>query len=260
MTLAWTILLIAAAVAGAHLAINILPHLIPSAGPGGHSRDGLVIFVEPTRWLGVRWGYQPLRRALAGCGFGGKITYWPWQRWWQGTLVLPAMRSDRLHHVAAVRLARRLTMLKRACPDRPIWLVGFSAGARVAVEALSLLDPACRIEAAALVGAAISPRADLSGARASCSQLRVACSWGDWLLLGLGTTLVGTADGRRGPAMGLIGACDLPLGNVPSRFRDQWFCWGHFGSCHAATVRNIWPRFVRDGRNRKRPRSSSSFC
>ena len=199
---------------------------------------GLVVFVESIRWLGVRWGMSTVAAGLRKAGFRGRFLYWPWHAAWRGWLVLPALMDRALHEAEARRLAEFVTDRRKARPDWPIYLIGYSAGGFVAVRALELLADDVRVEAAALLHAAFSPWRDLRPAWAHLAGPLVVCSsLADCLIVGLGTVVFGTADGRHVPSIGMVGprgaAADDPrVRTMPWRpSLARYVHWGgHFGA------------------------------
>jgi pimeloyl-ACP methyl ester carboxylesterase len=108
--------------------------------------------------------------------------------------------SDQMHASHSRREARILANVlwqcKQANPDRPISLLGHSAGCGVALLAAEELPPNT-LERIVLLAPAVSSGRDLRGAlRSSCQGIDVFISSHDWACLGLGTTLMGTTDRR----------------------------------------------------------------
>lgn len=225
---------------------------------GGRDERGLVIFVESIRWLGARWGLSTAARGLREAGFAGRVLYWRWHAGWRGWLVLPAIMDRAMLEREARRLADFITARRRAHPAWPIYLIGYSAGGFVAIRALELLDDDVRVEAAALLEAAFSPWRDL---RPACEHLRgplvVCSSVADCVIVGLGTLLVGTADRRHVPSIGMIGprggAADVPQVRTV-RWRPSFVYYGHWGGHFGASARGFIRQCVAPkmgiGRNR----------
>jgi pimeloyl-ACP methyl ester carboxylesterase len=129
--------------------------------------------------------------------------------WTHGKCRILRDLQDRCHILAqGARLADEVRDFQQRCPGRPVYLVGHSAGACVVLAAAELLPPAS-LERIILLSAAVSPTYHLAGAlRATrCELVSFHCP-GDYLVLGLGTQMFGTADrhncsaaGRRHKAM-----------------------------------------------------------
>lgn len=244
--------------------LSVGPHLWARRDITGCEADGVVLFVESVRWLGIRWGMRTAAGGLRRAGFTGQFVYWRWHATWRGCLVVPAIVDRRLFEREARKLADDITRRRREHPDRPIYLIGYSAGAFVAVRALEMLDADVRVDAAALLAPAISPWRAM---RAACDRLErpivVCSSLCDWLIVGLGTVIFGTADGRHVPSMGMIG----PRGagcvrSVPWRLgairHGHW--GGHFSASAAGFVQHyVAPAMGFTGGNAGKNRVSSEL-
>jgi pimeloyl-ACP methyl ester carboxylesterase len=108
-------------------------------------------------------------------------------------------------------LAEEVCRYRRAYPGVPIYLVGFSAGSTVALAAAEQLPPDT-LERIVLLAPSVSAGYDLRGALASARQgLDAFTSERDRFYLGLGTTVIGTSDGKREAAAGRVGFCPPAL-------------------------------------------------
>ena len=97
-------------------------------------------------------------------------------------------------------LAEQIITYRAAHPNTPIYLVGYSAGTHVTLEATRWLDPNT-VERVILLAPAVSSEYDMSATLAAARQgVDVYTSQRDRLYLGTGTDIVGTADGLRGVA------------------------------------------------------------
>ena len=106
--------------------------------------------------------------------------------------------ADQIHAANLRRQGRELAELVLACrrewPERPIYLMGHSAGCGVVLRAAEDL-PANTLERILLLAPAVSARHDLRPALASaCHGIDAFISYHDWACLGLGTLLAGTTD------------------------------------------------------------------
>jgi pimeloyl-ACP methyl ester carboxylesterase len=100
----------------------------------------------------------------------------------------------------AEQLAGMIRRYRARDPNVPIYLVGYSAGAHVALEATRWLEPKS-IERMILLAPAVASDYDVRPALAvSRDGIDAFISERDRLYLRLGTDLVGTADGQRGAA------------------------------------------------------------
>jgi len=126
--------------------------------------------------------------------------------WNHGTGRFIADQVDTEYAVAAgQQLARQVCLLRKQAPDKPIYVVGHSAGTLVALAAGEALPPDT-LERMVLLAPAVSRSYDLRPAlRSSRRGIDVFCSERDWVYLGLGIRVLGTTDGRREAAAGRTG-------------------------------------------------------
>jgi pimeloyl-ACP methyl ester carboxylesterase len=219
--------------------LTVLPHFLTPRDRGGTQSDqGVVIFVESIRWMGVRWGMRTAARGLRRAGYEGEFLYWKWHSTWRACLVIPALVDRGMLERQSQRLADYVVRRRQDHPDQPVYLVGYSGGGFVTVRALELLDGVCRVEAAAVLAGAFSPRRDLSAACGSLvGPLVVSSSLADWFIVGLGTLLFGTADRVWTPAVGMTGPSvrgDQCSQVISIRWRPGMAVWGHFGGHFSA--------------------------
>jgi pimeloyl-ACP methyl ester carboxylesterase len=146
-----------------------------------------------------------LARGLNDAGLPAAIEIEDWttgRRW----LSLYHLRSTHWHRLAAARLSQRIARYQDAYPGRPIFLIGHSGGSGVTAEALLALPAERSITGAIFLASALSAAYDLQPVLERVdTRLWAVRSWLDWLQLGIGTTLVGTFDGRHSPSAGMIG-------------------------------------------------------
>jgi pimeloyl-ACP methyl ester carboxylesterase len=215
--------------------VYILPRLWAAmrAKPleSGDSRQGVILFVEPLRWLGVRWGRCEAAAGLRRAGFAGEFVFWEWDPTWRAMLVLPTIAAPRFLDRQAQRLADRIKELRQANPDRPIHLMGYSCGGFVAVRALELTADEIQVDSLVLLAAAFSPGRDLNPAAGHVrGPVIVGSSMLD-IVVGLGTLMVGTADRKFTPSIGTLGYRGPACRKITSlRWRPSWIRWGHWGS------------------------------
>ncbi|MDP6546502.1 MAG: hypothetical protein QGH60_21195 [Phycisphaerae bacterium] len=223
----------------ANALLTVVPHFLTSRDRGRRQSDrGVVIFVESIRWLGVRWGMRTAAKGLRQAGYEGEFLYWKWHSTWRACLVIPALADRGLLERESQRLADFVARRRGEHPDQPIYLVGYSCGGYVTVRALELLDGAHRVDAAAVLAGAFSPRRDLRAACRSVSgAVVISSSPADWLIVGLGTLLFGTADRVWIPSVGMTGpsARGVQCPQVISiRWRIGMVVQGHFGGHFSA--------------------------
>ncbi len=119
---------------------------------------------------------------------------------WFADLTDAANRDEKARLMA--ESARRY---KAERPHDPVFLVAKSGGAGVVVKALELLGE-MQVEQAVMLAPALSPKYDLSCAlRALRRELIVFWSPLDVFILGIGTTLFGTADRKWTTGAGMVG-------------------------------------------------------
>jgi len=215
---------------------------------GGPYPAGLAIFVGGLRWAGVRWGLRRVPAGLADAGFDGTVVYWQWHGPVAGVFCLPIYRNRHGIEREARRLARFLGDWRRAHPDAPLYVLGCSAGGYVALRGLELLGEGMSVTAAALLSAAVDPARDLRVAAGHVAGPLVNSSSPlDCVVLGLGTCLLGTADGRHGPAAGMVGlrrAAAPPGKVVEIRWRPRMMLAGRFGGHSSCTPRRYIARYI----------------
>jgi len=229
--------------------LTVTPHFLTSRDSGGkQGARGVVIFVESIRWLGVRWGMRTAAKGLRQAGYEGEFLYWKWHSTWRACLVIPALVDRGLLERESQRLADYVARCRKEHPDQPIYLIGYSGGGYVTVRALELLDGTHQVDSAAVLAGAFSPRRDLRGAcRSIVGPLVVSSSLDDWLIVGLGTLLFGTADGVRIPSVGMTGPSergDRCPQVVSIRWRLGMAVWGHLGGHFSAASSALMRREV----------------
>jgi pimeloyl-ACP methyl ester carboxylesterase len=126
---------------------------------------------------------------------------------WTHGILRPLRDLQDIRHLLkqADRLTDRVLEELARHPDRPIYLIGHSAGAALILAAAEKLPPAS-IERMILLAPAVSPSYDLRPAlRATRHELVAFTSTYDRLCLDWCTSLFGTVDRVYGPAAGLDG-------------------------------------------------------
>ncbi len=150
----------------------------------------------------------------------------------------------------AALLAEEISRYRGTFPGMPIYLVGFSAGCAVALQAAERLPPDT-LERIVLLAPAVSANYDLRGALASARLgIDVFTSDRDRFWLGVGTGVVGTADGTRDPAAGRVGFRPPVLspdetrlaGRLHQHSWDECVAWTGSDGGHADSLR---PAFLK---------------
>jgi len=103
-------------------------------------------------------------------------------------------------------LADRIVDYRRRHPDRPVYLIGHSGGTAVAVWTAEALPADVKVDGIFLLASSLSPGYNLSRAIAQTRGPIVnVYSKRDSGLLGGGTSMIGTMDGRHGSSAGHVG-------------------------------------------------------
>jgi len=187
------------------------------------------------------WNWLP-RLARLGLARGGVMAAIVIYNWSVGPLGLwvTDLFVERRNRRMARDLADVLATYRAARPGRPITLIGHSGGGALAAWTLEALPEDAPVDRALLLAPALSPRYNLARALARVRhRVTVTYSWGDFLLMGLGTTVFGTIDRHFGPSAGFVGF-RLPTGLRPAQrrayakvrqmpWRPGMILDGHFG-------------------------------
>ena len=138
-------------------------------------------------------------------GYAGAVEVVDWTTgFWP--LFVYHLRADQRHSRYAQLIADKIVAYRTRYPGRAVNLVGYSAGAVVAVKSLEALPEGQQVSRAVLLAGAISPSYDLSAALAQTrdgiwnySQVQ------DIFALWAGTLVAGTADGQHMVSAGAVG-------------------------------------------------------
>lgn len=165
-------------------------------------------------------------------------------QWSHGKLRVFADQTDVAHGRAAGRcLAERIRAYRTANPGCAVSLMAHSAGSAIVLAALEELPPGS-VDRVVLLSPSVSCGYDLRPAlRTTRCGIDVFYSARDWVVLGLTTGIVGTADRRWIAAAGRVGFCPVPGSAEDARLYeklrqhpwDQSMSWtgntgGHFES------------------------------
>lgn len=217
----------------------------------GDPGEGIIVFVEPVRWLFIIWGFVSACRGLRRAGLNHAIYLFQWSRAAGSLFVFPdLMRRGRLDAKAG-RLVRLLADLAGRHPNTAIHVIGYSSGAYVAFEAVKALPQCVRLGRVIAMHGTVSPEYDLAPVAARAVVVNVYSAI-DCLINGLGPLVFGTNDRIHAPACGMIGFRSRVDGVEQRRWswadvRDGY--WGdHFTVMSSAWIcRNIGP-LLADGR------------
>ncbi|MCB9853721.1 MAG: hypothetical protein H6819_11540 [Phycisphaerales bacterium] len=173
---------------------------------------------------------QMVRGVLAS-GYRGAVMRVDWNDGVQFIRSVVNLMSTTHQDRWARRVVDIVTAHQAEHPCAPISIVAQSGGCWIAVRALELVPTSTRISTVVLHAAAISPEYDLRPALAKLSHALISVeAFGDFVILGLGTLLFGTANRRHRPAAGLVGFRNPPDKVVTMRWRPSWLAHGHFGN------------------------------
>ncbi len=207
----------------------------------GDPQRGIVLFVEPVRWLFIIWGFRAVCRALREGGFEGNLRLFRWSRAGGSLFVLPDLMRRRRLDAKAARLARLLDRLAHTHPDSTIHLVGYSTGVYVAFEAVKKASPATRIGQVVALHGTVSPAYDLAGVAKRAAGVLNVYGRTDWLINGLGPLLFGTNDRVHSAACGMIGLRHPAAGVEQRAWRRRDARLGYFGG-HFTVMSIAWLR------------------
>ncbi len=193
-------------------------------------------------------------RGILDAGFPGAVTLWDWTTglW---PLLLFHLRAQRRNRRQGATLARFVAAYQNDYPDQPVYLIGHSAGAAVAVWGLEALPEGCTVTGVVTLAAALSPSYRLGPA---LQKVR-GCLWNFWspfdlALLGVGALIFGTADGRHSLSAGCCGFSHPPETTPDvtdlyrARLRQRRYepgmtrhfnLGGHFGSVNRVFVAEV---------------------
>jgi pimeloyl-ACP methyl ester carboxylesterase len=143
------------------------------------------------------------RWALPRAGVAHELRGFAWTHG-KGHILLD-LRDTRNFDARAAELGTLIADQLEREPERPVYLLGHSAGAALVLRAAEKLPPAS-VERIILLAPAVSPHYDLRPAlQATRGEIVAFTSTYDRGVLGMGTTLFGTVDRYYVPAAGLNG-------------------------------------------------------
>jgi pimeloyl-ACP methyl ester carboxylesterase len=145
-------------------------------------------------------------KGLADGGVTAAIEIYDWTLGGSFLTSVASLRASGHNRSEAREVARKIMAYQDRYPGRPTYLVGHSGGGGIAVFALESLPPGRQATSAILLAPALSPDYDLRGALRHAQQgIYSFYSPYDVGFLKVGTSLVGTIDGRYGRAAGAVG-------------------------------------------------------
>jgi hypothetical protein len=207
----------------------------------GDLNAGIVLFVEPVRWLFVIWGFADFCKGLRLAGWQGKVELILWSSHIGALLVFPDLMRPGRQQRFAEKLAAHIDKLAQKHPGSPIHLVGYSGGSYVVLEAIRRISYPEALDQVILLGAAISPRYPLDSLSDRIRSLSSFHSAID-LITGIGPAIFGCCDRRWCPAAGTLGFKNPPAFVTEHRWRLRDLSLGYLGDHFTITA----PRFVAD--------------
>ena len=136
-------------------------------------------------------------------GYDGAIQVYDWPVRNPG---IPALLATKRNHEEAKTIAKIIEEHRRVEPHGQIVIASHSAGAGLCVWALEALSKDIAVDRVLMLSPALSPDYDLSAALSHVTTgLYAFTSPNDVFVLGAGTRLLGTVDGRKVTSAGLLG-------------------------------------------------------
>lgn len=130
------------------------------------------------------------------------------------------LRAEQRNRAEAAKIARSIEAYQDAHPGSPVTLVGQSGGGAMAAWVAEAMSPGRKVDGVIVIAAALSPRYRLDRALAKSRRGIVSFySPMDWLFLGVGTVIFGTADGSHVSAAGRVGFKTPPAGGTDGCYR-----------------------------------------
>ena len=152
---------------------------------------------------------EDIRQGLIGAGIQCAVEIRQWGFLIPGAKLVVNQVNVPGNRVAGRKIAEEVAAYQARYPGRPVYLVGHSGGAGIAVFALEWLAKtagSAPIAGAVLLSASISSDYDLTAAlRQSREGIVNFYNEKDVVLLGIGTTLLGNVDGGRAASAGRAG-------------------------------------------------------
>lgn len=168
-------------------------------------------------------------------GWNGPITIYDWTEKDPG---LDALGNIKRNRREAAKVAGMIEKHLRENPNLQITITSHSGGTAIAVWALEMLPPKVKVQQLVLLASALSPEYDLSKALKHVNGKAYAFySEGDAIVLGVGTKVFGTMDGKKTQAAGLVGFTCPPKGDktqyarlIQRAYDKGWMVFGNIGN------------------------------
>lgn len=188
-----------------------------------------------------------IARGLAQSGSASAVEVHDW-RSFRGWNPLHLAMFHRNRHQAQ-RIRDRIIDYQQRYPNRPVHLIGHSAGAGMALFVLESLPAAHQVDSAVLLAAAVSRTLDTGElTEATRNGIWNFSSRRDLMTVGLGTMIFGTMDRRHAISAGALGfrsSCAADRAGSEDKLHEVawsrqmlrfWHLGGHFGCTNSAFV------------------------
>lgn len=171
-------------------------------------RDKGMVYILPGI-QGVDYHYLNIRKGLIGAGVPYAVKIHPWGCQIPGINLAINQTDTKDDRQWGATIAQEIADYQGQYPGRPVFIIGQSGGAGVAVfaaEAMANIEGASRLAGLVLLDGSISADYDLNLALSRCSEGIVNFyNLSDVALLEYGTGLMGNVDGGHGASAGLKG-------------------------------------------------------
>jgi hypothetical protein len=187
-------------------------------------------------------------RGLKKGGFTGDLEIYDWT---EDDAGLRSLISTVRNHKEAQLIADKITTRFDKDPLSPIYLTCHSGGGGIAIWALEDLPKRVKIQTLIMMSPALSPTYDLSAAlRHVSGKAYVFSSNDDVLVLGTGCKLLGTIDGVKTQAAGMVGFKMPPTGDagqyaklIPEPYNPAWIQYDDYGN-HVGGMTRLFGQYM----------------
>lgn len=174
-----------------------------------------------------------LVRGLKQGGYDGAVEIYDWTGNSPG---IPALLNHTRNMEQAQKIADKIAAHAHEHPDGEILLVSHSGGTGLAVWALEDLPADVKVDTLLLLSPALSPTYDLTKALSHVRHAYAFTSPNDLLVLGAGTSLFGTIDGKKCESAGKCGFERPDSGDkqqyaklISRAYDSAWMKYGNIG-------------------------------
>ncbi|MHC4442506.1 MAG: alpha/beta hydrolase family protein [Planctomycetota bacterium] len=201
----------------------------------GDPNKGIIIFVEPVRWLFIIWGFTSFVKGLRRGGCEYYIRLFRWSGKAGALMVLPdLMRHERLT-AKSNRLLKFINSVANEHPKQTIHLCGYSTGCYLILEALKIPNISNNIGKVILLANTVSPGYQLNHIIDNNIECHNYYSRIDFFINGLGPLLFGCNDRIRSLSSGMVGF----MSSCPYIKQYAWspcdISYGYFGDHFSIT-------------------------